>query len=94
MAGETADFAASHVPSPINGADTGLHVAVGAVWSGVEKLVARPTASVTMTDDDRTAIAADVVSQLAPQFKIMSQLADRLGMAGNALSALNDNAGK
>jgi hypothetical protein len=39
MAGEVADFALSHIPNPDNGANTGGHIAIGAIWSTV-KLIA------------------------------------------------------
>jgi len=96
MAGEVADFACSHVPDPTSGADTGLHMATGAIWTGVNELRARPTAAVTLTDADRAAIrdglAAEVVSQLAPQFRALAQIAERLGAAGDVLGVLNDPA--
>lgn len=97
MPGEIADFACSHVPDPATGADTGAHMALGAIWTAVNGLVARPDApAITLSPADiatiREGLAADVVSLLAPQFKMLGQMADRLGAAGDALGTLNDPA--
>lgn len=95
MAGEIADFAAAHVPVPGTGGECGSHMALGAVWSGVEDLRQRPvTTPVELSPEQvmaiRDGLAAEVVSMLTPQLRLVAQLADRLGAAGDALGALND----
>lgn len=50
----------------------------------------QPPAVVDASSIDLTAMAADVASMLAPQLRMVAQLADRLGAAGDALGTLND----
>lgn len=98
MAGETADWAASHVDSPTPGPDmTGAHVALSEIWAIVQRLEQRPPAAVTLTDDQvrtlRDGLAGEVASLLAPQLRVVTQLAERLGDAGDTLGTLNDDMG-
>ncbi len=47
--------------------------------------------SVTMSTDDRVAIATQVASEVAPYLRNVNAIADRLGAAGDALGTLNDS---
>ena len=47
---------------PTSGADTGAHMALGAIWADVEALKARPTTAVTLTDEQATALGAQLVT--------------------------------
>jgi len=50
----------------------------------------QPAAQLVLTPEDRSAIAADLVSLLAPQLRAVGQLVERLGAAGDVLGVLND----
>lgn len=62
----------------------------GTIARAISALTDRPGGTVTLTEADRAALAADVASLLAPALRQVGQLADRLGAAGDALGQLND----
>lgn len=66
MSGETADFAASHVPVPDspNGAVVGSHVAIGNIWAMMDKLIKRPEIEATLDEQQIATIADIILTQL------------------------------
>jgi hypothetical protein len=61
----------------------------------LDQLLSRPTGNVSLTPADRATIIAEVsarvVSQLGPQLSLLTELATRLGEAGDSLGLLNDS---
>jgi len=57
MAGQDADWAASHVPAPDGTGEVGMHVAVGAIWRDVEDLKTRAAAPAPALDYRQLAAA-------------------------------------
>lgn len=60
------------------------------VEAALSEVLGRPAGAVVLTEADRSAIAAEVASLLAPQLRGVAQLAERLGAAGDVLGQLND----
>jgi hypothetical protein len=84
MAGEVADFAASHVESP-DGHTSGSQVALSCIWAGVEELRTRPVGAVEpMTDEQYEALVGEMRTAIDRAVK------HALGDAGDLLGTLND----
>lgn len=66
MAGETADYAASNVPNPVNGAATGLHVAVGDVWKHVDGLDVKATEALRVAQETLALVQQLTVGGIDP----------------------------
>jgi GH25 family lysozyme M1 (1,4-beta-N-acetylmuramidase) len=96
MAGETADYAASNVPNPVNNAPTGLHVAVGDIWRDVESAGRDAADALAVAKQTLALVQGMTVGGIDPEI-LAAALAPYLPAAptaGEIATAVNQDASK